>query len=351
MNKNETIALKGIAILKMFWHHLFGCENFLVLPENEFLNCFGKYDAVFGHGCKLCISVFAFVSGYGFYLSYIQEHKREIGPIIYKFLLSYWTVMFGISIPYLIYFHHFNISYLFVNLFALLHNDEMLYVSFSWYAKVYMLLLLLLPLLRKIQACGNDLFSDILLIALPLVLRDHLPDSEANFQNIGIFVLSSIRLLFTWFPIFYVGMLYAKYNIFERMNNESLKRGLYILEITASFFLILLAIYEFGRVEDIILVQLFVVGYHNIYSKMNARFFTKLLVFLGNYSFQYWLISGMFFLNTTELQWILFLPRYTIVILIWSFVVILPFAIITKWLSNLVYQKTLMALNPLGKTT
>ncbi len=71
MDKVETLQIKGTAIVLMFWHHLFGCGNFLMLPENPWLPCLGRYDAMLGTGSKLCIALFTVVSGYGLYKSYI----------------------------------------------------------------------------------------------------------------------------------------------------------------------------------------------------------------------------------------------------------------------------------------
>ena len=48
MNKEESLILKGIAIIMMFWHHLFGCGSFLVLPQNEWFPILGKIDSAIG---------------------------------------------------------------------------------------------------------------------------------------------------------------------------------------------------------------------------------------------------------------------------------------------------------------
>lgn len=71
VDKNETLQLKGIALIIMFCHHLFGCGTFLMLEENKWIPCFGVYDSIFSNGFKICIGVFAAISGYGLYKSYI----------------------------------------------------------------------------------------------------------------------------------------------------------------------------------------------------------------------------------------------------------------------------------------
>ena len=48
MNKEDSQKLKGISIIMMFWHHLFGCGSFLVLSENEWIPVLGKIDSFIG---------------------------------------------------------------------------------------------------------------------------------------------------------------------------------------------------------------------------------------------------------------------------------------------------------------
>ena len=76
LTKDDSMVIKGVAILAMMWHHCF-------LP-----NRFESYDLVFsplGVGrvvniagfFKICVSLFAFVSGYGLYCSLKGSESRE----------------------------------------------------------------------------------------------------------------------------------------------------------------------------------------------------------------------------------------------------------------------------------
>ena len=145
MSKKESSFLKGLALILMFWHHLFGCGTFLTNGVYyDYKPLLGQVDGAFASGCKLCISLFAFASGYGLYKAYYQPQNdyKKIADLMLKFLIQYWTIMVLVAIPYLIYFNGFHPQYLFVNLFALIHDDVMLYVSLSWYVKVQILFLL-----------------------------------------------------------------------------------------------------------------------------------------------------------------------------------------------------------------
>ena len=56
--------------------------------------------------------------------------------------------------------------------------------------------------------------------------------------------------------------------------------------------------------------------------------------FLGRNSIYYWLLSGMFFLNTKELEPILTFPRYSILIFLWLFVMLTPFVFACSFVSD-----------------
>lgn len=65
LSKDQSQILKGIAILMMLWHHIFGCYN--IPPEivKGLAWKSGWVDALALQG-KTCVYIFIFVSGYGF---------------------------------------------------------------------------------------------------------------------------------------------------------------------------------------------------------------------------------------------------------------------------------------------
>ena len=77
MSKNETVKIKGFAILLMMWHHLFGCGTFLVLESNTWLG--SDFDYIIGRSGKICIALFVVLSGYGLYKSYIAKNITSRG--------------------------------------------------------------------------------------------------------------------------------------------------------------------------------------------------------------------------------------------------------------------------------
>ena len=86
LSKNDTTAIKVIAILLMLWHHLF-------LSTAEY----GAWANSFAGIAKLCVALFLFVSGYGLTKQYSKLEKPYFRNTIkflalryLKFFLTYW---------------------------------------------------------------------------------------------------------------------------------------------------------------------------------------------------------------------------------------------------------------------
>ena len=95
--KRQATAVKGIAILMMFWHHLY--SNMSTIREaglNVTFFPFPEYNIVnLAKVCKICVSLYAIVSGYGLYLDYSGTDKEEFDWIrrrIRKLLTDYWFI-------------------------------------------------------------------------------------------------------------------------------------------------------------------------------------------------------------------------------------------------------------------
>lgn len=59
MEKKTTQMIKGIAILIMFMHH------FIVIPFTQL----PYIVTLFGYACKICVAIYAVLSGYGYFFA------------------------------------------------------------------------------------------------------------------------------------------------------------------------------------------------------------------------------------------------------------------------------------------
>ena len=99
-NKEKTLGMKGMAIIIMLFHHCFLSGRYteyemIFYPLQEsFVNQLATFS-------KICVSIFAFLSGYGLYLNY-QETKLSDSKWVctryIKTFSNYWFVMILFSI-------------------------------------------------------------------------------------------------------------------------------------------------------------------------------------------------------------------------------------------------------------
>lgn len=338
MSRNDSLKLKGVAIIMMFWHHLFGCGDFLTLPENKWFTILGGFNDHIGWGLKLCIAVYAFVSGYALYISYFKNNASLLKRLG-KFLITYWTMLFIVAVPYFCFTGKFSFKDLLISLFAVLSDDNSLMLSFSWYVKLYLMVLFILPIVKKYSGKIKNLTSEIaVFIILPLIAGVILPGSDDTYTNIFFFISGSIKILCRYYPIFHAGIIFGKYSLFDRI---FARISVYpkSLRIVASLMLAFISVicrnyHLLFNFTEILCGIVFSLSVLTVFSSIGNKYIDRLFEFLGNYSFQYWLLSGMFFLNTAELQWILYIPQYAPLIMVWSFLLLTPFAILLSKISD-----------------
>lgn len=93
--KKESLAMKGIAIIMMLLFHCFrekvvydGFEvSFFPFPENSIVNI--------AYACKVCVSIFAFISGYGLFKNYTSKTIGGEKWVLLRYIKTfsgYWFV-------------------------------------------------------------------------------------------------------------------------------------------------------------------------------------------------------------------------------------------------------------------
>jgi uncharacterized membrane protein len=148
---NKSNYLKGIAIILMLIHHLFAYPS-RISPDIPVYHMVNSVDiemfvGLFG---KICVSMFLFLSGYGFSLKKEVSFKYIWGKLK-NLYISYWIVLF-IFVPIGIIFfpgerYSLSPSLFFENLIGI----KSTYNSEWWFFKLYVLYVLSLPLLSRLN--------------------------------------------------------------------------------------------------------------------------------------------------------------------------------------------------------
>lgn len=225
--KKDSRALKGVAILMMMWHHCFLPGrfeayriNFFPFQQSQVVNI-----AVF---CKICVSLFTFISGYGLYFAY--QKKKAAGEHtgnwlvkrLVKMLSSYWFVVVLSWIVCMIidrrpyHFYQFETSP-----FVGFWNMAIDFLGLSnltgigrfgedwWYISAAIAFILLLPLLdASLEKFGCVCTMGVLFL---------FPRMTNGFLG-GVHFLSFL-------PIFCLGMIFAKKDVFAKWQELMRRSG------------------------------------------------------------------------------------------------------------------------------
>lgn len=329
MNKKTTQQIKGIAILIMILHH------FIVIPFSELPYII----TIFGNACKICVAIYAVLSGYGYFFAK-QKTIRYGLKKIWGLLQIYWISLFTLFIPAAI-IGGWKLTpwRLIVQLFGLLPNLNW----FAWYVFFYIFCMLIMPLLCRHRVFRfNSLVNLILMIVVPYMFEVIL-HIIPNFQDNTI--LNDLFSCFSYFPCFLVGYWMAENKIIDK--TKYIKwMGNPMINLTGIAFVFCARICissVAGFLLDVFYAPVFICCFVNVLERVECKPVSKVLSFLGEYSTGMWFFHAVFF-STYVCDW--FQPVLNLVMwppIMFMWLVVLSFA------GAYGYQKLLVGFLVLGK--
>lgn len=328
MDRATTDAIKGLALICMFAHHFFTFPSFLI--EGISYPWMQEFADDFCVPFKICVPVFAFLTGY----FYAFSSRRTFGNSIRKITdlyLSYWAVyLVLLAVSVALGCYGFSV-YCFVYEMTAIRTDIMV---FCWYLLFYTCSMILLPLLTRSReaSAAEDV---LLLLILPVVVTDSLKYFQP--QGIPQMLLSYIH---DWFPCIACGYLCAKYAVFENFFDRAVNRfESKACRILIDLILIAAAMMgryycqflHFGTLEirggmfsvsytaDIFYGPMFVYGCGKLLQSVKESVFIRILGKIGQQSMLMWFFHCAFFNVTRDVfQPILYWPRNPVLVLIWG---------------------------------
>lgn len=185
--KDDTLIGKGVAIILMVCNHLFPIQEW-IYPENQYISFMinGKsIAAYFGAGSKVCVAIFAFLSGVGLFFiyskstiknGYVQTLKR-----LKPFYFTYWVILTGVYIPLMSLCGLFKFDL--VEIIANYIGYQTTYCKIAWYVRFYLELIITFPVYIYIyiwlfkENYKNKMFS----------FRSVVSNCLRNFNNFDVF--------------------------------------------------------------------------------------------------------------------------------------------------------------------
>lgn len=138
LTKDYSEMVKGIAVLMMILHHLWGFPE--KIPELHL----SHLEVQIGAACKICVSIFMFLSGYGLYYTFGKKGTIRVWHRVWNIYKRFWQVFFiFVPVGFLFLSKPFTLQEFLANLFCLKfsYNHEW------WFLGTYIELLLVLPII------------------------------------------------------------------------------------------------------------------------------------------------------------------------------------------------------------
>ena len=222
-DKESSQAVKGIAIVMMLYHHSFRHSGLFekYLDHLSFAPLRMDQVMTLAEMCKICVSIFAFITGYGLYLNYRKKGKLSDNRwVLLRYIRTfsgYWFV-FILSAAFCYFMDkRFPSLYLTGSLPATALNVTLDFFGLStlfgtpclngawWYMSAAAVFIVLIPLILKLE---NQIFVVLaFVVAFPRIIADAAGGGAylgGNAPYSFIFVLM-------------LGMIFAKYRLFERI--------------------------------------------------------------------------------------------------------------------------------------
>lgn len=220
LTKKDSLALKGIAILLMIFHHCFLDPGRFAGYTVSFAPFSQDFTVSLSYFSKIYVGIFAFISGYGLYLSFSKQPNTAKSASAWtvsrtiKTMSGYWFIYIlalistwiYADLPIKTYCTDGNIRgafYAFLDFLGLasLFKTPTLNTTW-WYMGAAILFIALVPCFTRLAKKIGYVPLVILIVMLPRLLKVGYPGSINPYGFL-------LALLF--------GMLFAQYNLFTRM--------------------------------------------------------------------------------------------------------------------------------------
>lgn len=354
ITRQQSYVIQGAAILLMLWHHFFSdiqfCGDKLFFWNSEVV----WRAAWFG---KICVALFAFVSGYGmfyalkrngeesFFPRLLQDYKIVFRQLLFLYL-KYWLVFLLLpGMELLTGFRRFDMGEFLGNLLGFSST----YQPTWWYMGQYVKMLLLLPLLelffyafpereeKKRRICFFGILSalGVLFTAVGLTLYRPLWD----------FLLNAARnLRISYFLPFCIGFLIARFRLYpllasklERIGKKGNTRLSAVVLIATVAVRVALSDSASYAETDFLLVPIF--AYTLLTLLQFAPPLEKVLAWFGRQSTYMWLFHGFFCAHLSA--WLIRHVHFGILF----YLILLALSAVAAFLLNLLTRKLLTIKN------
>lgn len=354
ITKEQSTMLQGVAILLMMFHHFFLSMDFCPFTVVH-VDWVLKF-AWFG---KICVGIFAFVSGYGMYYVMQRVNKEHFFPALGKGLqisfrkiislyLKFWFILFLTKGVDLIFFDEV------IDLIEFIKNMFTISISYNgsiWYLQQYVQMMIILPFLdlfftsfEKKQEQNKKRIFYVSCVAAVCILA---VTARFAYRPLWEFLKGlpeKLRLAYT--AVFVVGYFVARFSVFHKLNGKVEKCPV-LLQVLLGMILIGLVVAV--RIQlatdaayatmDFILAPILIYGL--LLFVGNCKVLGKILYPLGICSTYMWFLHGWMYVKTfvQMVNMHLYTLQFYLIQVCIDFVVALVLVGIERWVRKRIHRK------------
>lgn len=349
--KEDTKKIKGIAILLMLAHHLWGFQARMPLgfsfDQYFFVNGVSLTEcvAIFGN---VCVSIYMFLGGYGLYMNY-HSGRFSLPENILKLYKNYWKVFFiFVPIGFIFFsnqidyceetvlcsvFSQFNLNEFVSNLIGLgsSYNREW------WFFRTYLCTLFSGIFYLKVVKKSNFWAEIFYVILWALMLQEIFPilSNQESLQSLKNNLLYNlVFVLDRSSAVFLTGIVFAKHDIISKM--RKMLESCRLRKLVAGIGIIgIIYVRDFltGNVLDIFLVPCFIVFCLEV---TDGKRRSKVLTCFGKHSTNMWLIHSFYCYYFLDVVNIVYSSKHAML----SLLILVVFSLLSSIMVEKLYQFT-----------
>lgn len=321
-SRKDTKFVKGIAILLMFYHHLFtSFEDYLEgvefrytiglfhIPMNFYIGVFGK----------ICIALFVFLSGYGTYISLKKSDNisKTLGQKILRIYKQHWRALI-VFIPVCLIVGSSNVKNL--NVVTLIKNFtaiEMTICTSVAFLTPFLILLVFTPIILFFSDKVKNVFTSCVIVVISaifgLYVLPQLPNTVlgANLNSSPLYSLL-VNPLILLLPQYLGGIVCAKYDLISKVKDKYQDNPIAAVVAAAVVVLVVIFRWSNGIEYDFIYAPLFTIAIVVVFENKLGRIIRKPIEKIGEHSTLMWMTHPYYWLYC--FQRFIFAPYYSVLI-------------------------------------
>lgn len=252
LTKTDSLALKGIAIILMIFHHLF-CETKRFDAYNvSFFPFTQDFVVNVSLMMKICVSIFAFITGYGLFKSIsvaalkrkdiavwtVKRLLKTMSGFYFIYIITFLITLIIDGLPLKTYFANGafkGIIYIFMDFLGIssLFGTPRLIATW-WYMSAAVIFIIITPIINMVSRKIGYLPIIVSVIALPRLLNIGYTGGTNPYS----FILPLV-----------IGMMFSDYEIFERMSENMPKNKALSYIVNFVFFTCAIIFFYFFSVK------------------------------------------------------------------------------------------------------